>query len=276
MNNYSKELMHHGVQGMHWGIRRYQPYPDGYNGEGKFIGKKSEMRNLKREIRELKDYGTDYSYGEEYSKKKSEKYQKKIDKAEEKGKPEKKIQKLKFKKEVQDTVSKLLAEAHDKKLSDVKERIAAYNQNADKFGKKKQDLRTLTNEKGESLRDRNKFERRFATVFGGLWGGGLGTILSVPTSVALAINPLSLAVPAAALTGIGASVLFNRATSDKSFGKDRARLAKMYVKEENKKYKPEINADKMDEYIKKKIAERNAAATGYGAGYGVGYGAGSY
>ena len=32
------ELMHHGILGMHWGIRRFQPYPSGYTGPGKFIG----------------------------------------------------------------------------------------------------------------------------------------------------------------------------------------------------------------------------------------------
>lgn len=33
------ELMHYGILGMHWGIRRFQPYPKGYNGDGEFVGK---------------------------------------------------------------------------------------------------------------------------------------------------------------------------------------------------------------------------------------------
>lgn len=39
------ELMHYGVKGMHWGIRRYQPYsvnPRKNGANGKFIGKKAK------------------------------------------------------------------------------------------------------------------------------------------------------------------------------------------------------------------------------------------
>lgn len=47
MNEMTNELCHYGVMGMHWGVRRYQPYPGSYDGDGKFIGKKALKTRLK-------------------------------------------------------------------------------------------------------------------------------------------------------------------------------------------------------------------------------------
>lgn len=35
---YANELYHYGILGQRWGIRRFQPYPSGYTGNGRVIG----------------------------------------------------------------------------------------------------------------------------------------------------------------------------------------------------------------------------------------------
>lgn len=89
MNTLTTELMHHGVQGMRWGIRRYQPYGVGYDPQkvGKFIGNmKRTSRGYQKALNRLsKDAEYNQAFGQEHDKK-QEKYTKQSNEYAEKAK----------------------------------------------------------------------------------------------------------------------------------------------------------------------------------------------
>lgn len=113
------ELKHYGIKGMHWGIRRYQPYPDG-SPAGKFVGNKKAAKKIVRRMNKNSQMHTLRSYYEQESGKRYAHYTGKAEKAQAKGNV-KKYDKLmdKANKEYSEMkTNKQMAEAAKKAVND--------------------------------------------------------------------------------------------------------------------------------------------------------------
>ena len=73
MNKVMKDiyLAHYGIRGQKWGVRRFQKYPKGYNGDGKFVSEN------KKEVKAKLYKQREYDKAEQYYNKKISKYESK-------------------------------------------------------------------------------------------------------------------------------------------------------------------------------------------------------
>lgn len=110
------ELTHHGIMGMKWGVRRFQPYPKGKGHKGTYKGKKTKHRKPTRQERVA-------SSNKKVQKAVKAKVQDKYDK--EDAKSNKILVKLKGK-PIKDSTSALIKKYKADGMNDDEARVAAY------------------------------------------------------------------------------------------------------------------------------------------------------
>lgn len=210
-NQYSKELCHsqfqgselyhHGILGMHWGIRRYQPYGHGYDPQhkGKFIGDKKEYRKATKDIRNARREAHFYEQAVKEADKSITKYTDKIQKLEQNPKYKKQLERAKTNLSSAKTAAELLQRCKKQKLKEIKNI------------EKKTGIDASTIKKGLDLEKTVQIGATGAVfaAFAGL-AAATAPFLSIPATVAASVGGLVNGLSLSSLAMSTGSVAANR------------------------------------------------------------------
>lgn len=166
MHSASEELFHYGVLGMHWGIRRYQPYPAAYNGDGKFIGRRALKKAIREDNQKAFDKQREAHYlGQAYleSARRTEKLEKKADRlSSSKSKIANRIGKrTAAKAELSKEISRQIKKEYDNSANELRSMVSDYKK---RYGQ--ENVKPITYDKKGYVSDKSYLWRSDAKGFG--------------------------------------------------------------------------------------------------------------